>query len=57
MNKARSEVVVENIKATLGFEGLKPSSNATSVYSNYLQGKITKQEARDRILRKYSIQK
>lgn len=57
MNKARSGVVVKNVKATLGFEGLKPSAHATRVYSNYLQGKITKQEARDEILRKYSIQK
>lgn len=55
MNKKESSRVMQSVKATLSFEGLKPSSHASRISLRYLEGKLTKQEARAQIMRKYLV--
>jgi hypothetical protein len=45
--------IVKNVTATLAIEGLKPSKSAVTINRQFLEGKISSQEAINRIKAKY----
>lgn len=45
--------IVNNVIATLAIEGCKPSGTAVRINRQYLEGKITSDEAIDSIIQKY----
>lgn len=45
--------IVKNVTATLAIEGLKPSKSAVSINRQFLEGKISSQDAIKRIKAKY----
>jgi len=45
--------IVNNVTATLAIEGLKPSKATVSINRQFLEGKISSQEAIRRIKAKY----
>ena len=45
--------IVNNVTATLAIEGLKPSKSTVSINRQFLEGKISSQEAIRRIKAKY----
>lgn len=45
--------IVKNVTATLAIEGLKPSKSAVSINRQFLEGRISSQEAINRIKAKY----
>ena len=45
--------IVRNVTATLAIEGLKPSQSAVNINRQFLEGKISSQEAIKRIKDKY----
>ena len=53
INKEYIDKIVDNVTATLAIEGLKPSKTAVSINRQFLEGKITSQEAIRRIKEKY----
>jgi hypothetical protein len=49
------EKIKKNVNATLAFEGLEPSEDASIFNSKMLTGEITGLEARKLILAKYNL--
>ncbi len=45
--------IVKNVTATLAIEGLKPSKSAIAINRQFLEGKISSQEAINRIKANY----
>jgi hypothetical protein len=48
-NPEKLERVIANVKASMAVEGMKPSASAQSIGRKYLEGKISGQEAVNKI--------
>lgn len=46
--------VTSSVQASMKFEGLNPSAHARKVGENYLEGKISSQQAREMIRSKHA---
>lgn len=52
-NSRSIENIIANVSATLAVEGLRPSCTAISINRKYLEGKISSEEAIEKIKAKY----
>jgi plastocyanin domain-containing protein len=46
--------VASSVQASMEFEGLKPSTYAKRIGENYLEGKISSEDAREKIRAKHA---
>jgi hypothetical protein len=53
MNNKDIEKIINNVKASLNIEDIKPSQDAEQWTKEYLQGKISADEVRKKIMKKY----
>jgi len=53
-NPEKIERVIANVKASMAVEGMKPSAKAQSIGRQYLEGKISSQEAVTKIKRQHA---
>ncbi len=54
-NPEKIERVIGNVKASMAVEGMKPSVKAQSIGRQYLEGKISSQEAVTMIKRQHAV--